>query len=204
MEYVKEFYEGTIGPFDHLVLAAEQNDINTIRNYINKGGDPNKHSLLLHATGNGRYEIVRLLINAGADVNKRAQWWDTTETDGITTPINLLCNDELRWPQFDDGTMKNGNDDDYIEVLKLLINAGADVNAKDNTGTYFPDGAAGSAPLHKLADGWEDIYNLAVELINAGADVNITDDEGNTPLHIYFNKLFYGRDHLKFGLLCCF
>ena len=64
----------------------------------------------------------------------------------------------------------------HIDVIKLLIDAGADVNAKITIGGY---GACGGAtPLHECRDA-----NITKLLIAAGADVNARDDRGWTPLH---------------------
>jgi len=54
------------------------------------------------------------------------------------------------------------------DTVRMLIEAGADVNAKD---------AHGATPLH-LA-----VANTARVLIEAGADVNAEDPYGQTPLH---------------------
>ncbi len=59
-----------------------------------------------------------------------------------------------------------------IVLVKALIDAGADVNEKDE---------AGEAPLHiAIVEGYQDIATL---LIEKGAEVNIGDGRGLTPLH---------------------
>ena len=69
-----------------------------------------------------------------------------------------------------------------IDIAKYLIEAGADVNAKDKKG---------KRPLHYVSIDY-DRYNkqigLAEALIEAGADVNAKDKKGNTPLHYVKNK----------------
>jgi ankyrin repeat protein len=59
------------------------------------------------------------------------------------------------------------------EIINLLLNAGADVNAKDEYG--------GSLPLHKAAvigSRGNDVVEL---LLGKGADVNSYDEDGKTP-----------------------
>ena len=58
------------------------------------------------------------------------------------------------------------------EVVRILIDAGANVKAHNSNG---------DTPLHKACkDGFADIVEM---LINAGAGINIADDCGRTPLH---------------------
>ncbi|MBM3790141.1 MAG: hypothetical protein FJW35_07285 [Acidobacteria bacterium] len=59
----------------------------------------------------------------------------------------------------------------HFEVLRFLVEKGADVNAQDNVGT---------APLHSLASRAHD-RGIAL-LIARKADVNVKDAGGNTPL----------------------
>ena len=57
------------------------------------------------------------------------------------------------------------------KVVKLLIDAGADVNAKNNDG---------KTPLHIIKKS----ETIAQMLIDAGADVNAKNKKGYTPLHL--------------------
>jgi len=61
---------------------------------------------LIWASYNGHIEIVRELINRGADINAKAN-------DGYTALIEASANGR-------------------IEVVRELINRGADINAKNN------------------------------------------------------------------------
>mgnify|MGYP000096003847 CR=1 FL=1 len=58
------------------------------------------------------------------------------------------------------------------EVVKILVDAGADLNAQLKSD--------GRTPLH-FAAVLESRLDAAIELINAGADVTLTDNEGRTP-----------------------
>ena len=61
---------------------------------------------------------------------------------------------------------------DVAEAVKLLIDAGADLNSKNKEG---------STALHTAAAfGKTEIANM---LMDAGADLNVQNNEGSTPLH---------------------
>ncbi len=61
---------------------------------------------------------------------------------------------------------------DYTRIGRVLIRAGAEVNARNNYG---------DTPLHKAA--WEGRTELVKSLLEAGAKVNAGDRDGETPLH---------------------
>lgn len=91
-------------------------------------------------------DAVKLLINAGADVNK-------ANIDG-QTPLYIVSRDG------------------HYDIAKLLIDAGADVHNADQDGT---------TPLCvALAMEYPTIVQL---LIDSGADVNQANVDGDTPLH---------------------
>ena len=64
-----------------------------------------------------------------------------------------------------------------IESLKLLLNAGGDINGKDSRGL---------SPLHEAARwGWNDVVQF---LVDNGADLNAKDNRGNTPVDSALGK----------------
>ena len=138
------------------------------REYINYEyprvpGTP-KETLLHKAAAHGNVEIVKLLLDYGADVNARNEHGET--------------------PLFD--TMyidhSDGYNDKYDQVVDLLLKYGADINAVNNEGNT-PILAASSTDI---------LDNARIEkLFNIGVDVNISNNKGENLLMLCF---YYPED----------
>ncbi|MFN7098048.1 MAG: ankyrin repeat domain-containing protein, partial [Gammaproteobacteria bacterium] len=98
------------------------------------------------AARNGHLEIVKLLLDKGADVKEKNSYGETI--------LYLVA----------------GND--HLEMVNLLLTKGADVNEKNEYGSTALHGAAAKGQL--------EIVKL---LLEKGADVKEKDDKGNTALH---------------------
>jgi ankyrin repeat protein len=103
---------------------------------------------LLEATGENNLPEVRRLLSIGADVNAKDNWHDRT-------PLHVAC------------------EKGHVQVVKELVEHGADVDVKDKDG---------SSPLHwACAKGHLAVVN---ELLSRGANIEVEDIDGNTPLHL--------------------
>jgi ankyrin repeat protein len=183
---------------DGLTNLEEQNNIEGLHHAISNGDiegvirlidyypytatvDARHRTALAIASESGNSEIVRILLQAGADVNEK-------DIDGFTALVVAI-----RLHQ--------------AEVVKALIEAGADATARDIYGetplieaamsgnmeivTIFLDAGAdvnavnaqnddGSTPLMRAAQGGNiDGVKLLLQL---GAEVDARDDDGNTAL----------------------
>lgn len=108
---------------------------------------------LLYASKLGKYDVVKYLIEAGANVN--------VFDDSDRTPLHLILkDDEMKEKQL-------------LKICQMLIQAGSDVNCAD---------FLGQTPL-MIACKYQDKYAAVIEFIIAsGAKVEARDDKGSTPL----------------------
>jgi cytohesin len=110
---------------------------------------------LLHmAVDSGLLEVIRTLIGRGATINAR-------DSNG-RTPLHPTGHG-------DNGTF----DDQYFDVVRCLLEYGADVNAQADTDH--------PTPLHLAS--YHGGFKVAQLLLDHGADINVRDKDGRTPLH---------------------
>lgn len=138
--------------------------------------DPERIALR-HAVKVGKIEMVKLLVEAGADVNG-GQWPPLCQAvDENNTEIAEYLIDHganINYPQDwgplqEASALTTGNN---IEMVKLLLARGADINAV---------GGYATALQYSVLMGRRDIFDL---LIQRGADVNSKDKWGHSPLYL--------------------
>jgi cytohesin len=196
-------HQAAIGGYREIVelLIAKGADVNAKERYI--GSTP-----LHFAAANRRNELVELLIAKGADVNTKNKNGDTpldtTKAFQLDSPEVKAARKEtadlLRKHGGKTGDWLNADKSihiaaraGHIEAVKQHIDAGADVNAKNNYGKTPLDLAFGeTADFLRKHGGKHSTINTAAtagdaeavkEFLAAGADVNAKDDNGWTPLH---------------------
>lgn len=188
-----------------LFKVVEENRIMDITMLIRQGAEINAsdmlgQSLLMYACMYRNKDIVRLLIDCGADVNQR-------DITGATPLIKTIMIQSIK----DLGDERKL--DTEVDIIKYLLDAGADIHARDNYGgnavlhaCSVNKGKILKCLLEKGADpnsrlkpvkinnyhdytalmtactaGYKEIVEI---LINAGADVNVIDSIDNTALWI--------------------
>ena len=150
MEYVIKngFFKGFKNTFDEL-------DIYNIRT-------DDGMTLLTLASMYGSYEVVEFLIEKGADVNLPDEF-------GYTALMRAL-GEELK--SSDEGNDKIVTVEEYIRVVKILLDNGADVNLKNSKSLL--------SPLHYAVRSGNEV--TVKMLLKRGADINVKDKWGISPL----------------------
>ena len=172
-----------------LFVAVKKDNIRMVNLFLEKGVDVNitdsyNNTALLAAATDGRSDIVKLLLEKGADINKANNGGETIlmgainygeeevieillayDKEGVRVDVNARNN-------YDGETVliravENGNS----EIVATLVEAGADMNIRDNDG---------NTPLIRASMIGEE-YILEV-LLDLGADVNATNNAGETAL----------------------
>ena len=113
-------------------------------------------SCLKYAVYNSNYDIAKLLIENGANINY--------QNSGDDTILNFKC------------SLKS-----YLDkkIIKLLVENGADVNIKNKSGKIPLTSLLPHASI-------QDDFEIIKLLIYKGSNVNIKDIDAKTPLMIYF------------------
>lgn len=166
--------EGRIKPLQWLVYY---NDLTGIKAVLDRGGDLSSIDLndeLGNAAFFGHWKVCDLLIAHGADVNYHV---DQTKE----TPLH--------------NALSKAGRPYYFYVVRLLVEKGADINAKTRpgieTGAFMRDvRTKGETPLHRAA-AYADERTVRF-LIENGADVKARDAYGNSPLS-------WASEHLRPG-----
>jgi len=140
--------------------------------YNEKTGEARaKVTPLILACFEGDYDMIKLLLDNGADPNQ-------TETEHDLTPIHLLCDAQYRGQTL--------TEKQRADLLRLMVKKGADVNHLDKHKI---------APIHKAV--MHDRLECIDALIEANADSNVG-FMGDTPLSIAARQ---NRDKLMKKLL---
>jgi ankyrin repeat protein len=132
-------YDGQLEIVKYLLVQGARLDL----------GNENGSTPLHEASDNGYVEIVRFLVEAGANVNAK------TKSDGETPLISAAT-------------------DGYVQTVKSLLDKGAEVNLRTTQN--------GLTPLMLSANrGHAEVVRL---LLERGADPNIKDKSGNDALKV--------------------
>ena len=172
----------------------------TLKNLITNGIDVNTPSKMnkaitplalaidtyLHETNGENFEIIKLLIEAGADVNARSEGKYSSD-DNDAPLIKVLENYD------------KDNGANFFQLIKLLIDAGADVNVKsDHYGGNYPLNIVLNyySKSHEQKYDKKDYDKIIPLLLKAGANINAKNDSGYTALMSAVERLDYSTVEL--------
>ena len=175
-----------------LALACEDVDLKIMKILLDAGADPNNYkeeSLISWVIGSDepiskKISGLRLLLDAGTDPNKINDYGDidwsinqVVEDDDNVDIVKLLLENGLN-PNNEKYSVKPlyiASENGALENIKVLINAGADIDHKSR------DYLGMTALMIASQNNHLDVVEL---LLDAGANPNKQDREGNTPLFI--------------------
>lgn len=173
-DWQSALHEGQVKPMQWFVYY---NDTTALKAVLNAGGDLSSIDLnheLGNASFSGHWKVVDFLIKQGADVN-----YALPET-GETPLHSALC--KAGRPYF-------------LYVLKLLVENGADVNAKtipgkETCGFMRDVRTKGETPLHRAAAYGDE--TMIQYLLDQGAEKEARDVHGKSPIS-------WASEHLRPG-----
>lgn len=176
-------------------------DIERVRRLLSEGGDPDKvfitgsfpdptgkRTPLMDAAAAGRLDIMNVLLEHGADIERKDSEGDTAlslvSKAGQTEAMELLLGAGAATDHADAAgktLLMHAVDRGSIGVAQVLVDAGVDLNAKDEWG---------NTALHHAAS--TDNSNITRILLAAGADHTIVNRESQTPENIARRPECYG------------
>lgn len=152
------------------------------------GDDCDGMTALMHAARRSRPDIVKLLLDAGADPNSTVRNGKTAlghaiEGAKIAGLKDTTLNDEVIALLLDAGTVQQLYSDSYREHSELILALYYDrADAAEILINHGPDPEALGPALMSAAGSTSE--SMPILLLNAGADPNYQDEDGETPLFV--------------------
>jgi len=176
------------GGMTALLFAARDGQLDAARALLDAGADVNaasaaeKTTPLVMAVSNGHYDLAKYLIERGADPN-------LANIQGLTALYGVL---DVQWAghSWFPNPVTAQEKTNYLELMKILLAAHADVNARLAKKTWFRTLAhdatwvdpAGATAFWRAAQATDlDAMKL---LLAAGADPKISTTGGDSPLMV--------------------
>jgi ankyrin repeat protein len=163
-----------------LMLAARTGKTDAIRLLLEAGADINAQEIwggttaLMWAVAEGHAEAARLLASAGADVNARSHYVAAANGRGFEGRTPSASRTEEKVEEFASGWLTPlmfAARDGGVELARILVGAGADVDA-----------VAGDGKTALALAIFNGNYDVASFLVDHEADVNKADAQRFTPL----------------------
>jgi len=176
--------------------AARRGDRRAVERQLALGVNVNSHhfwtseTALIEAASHGHMEIVKLLVDRGADVNMKGEAWygplHAASAGGYVEIVELLLDHGADVNIFHhDKPLHYAAKNGHIRVAEILLARGANVNARGMDEST----PLGSAVAHRRKE-------MAEYLLSKGADVNARANYGRTALFTC-----YANDDVEMGRL---
>lgn len=191
--------DNPLSQFDGLYCeAAMDGDAQKVRVYLERGGDiqqASKVHLLVIVAGRGHLDVLRVLLDAGADVNMRQPTTDLTALMAASWHGHLAIAKLLvQRGAGRHARTRSGHDAlmlaayfGRIELVDFLLRVGLDFNGRCNGGE--------TALMRAAKRGHVAVVKT---LLEAGADANQADNNGMTALrHARRHHCYAAVTHLK-------
>lgn len=182
--------------------AVKKGDVAAVKLYLADGFSPNtrydqsEKPILVIAAKAGQLEVLRLLLEAGADIRAAEsggyQAIHVAAAQGHADIVRELLEAgadpnafgkptseggafvPLHEAAFGVSSDRSGETPERIETIKVLLSHGAHINA------YHPGINGGDGPLHWAA--WNGYNTIVKLLLDKGAEIEHEDEGGDTPL----------------------
>ena len=163
-----------------VMMAARTGKTDALRLVVEAGGNVNAKetwggtTALMWAASEGHHEAVRLLIAAGANVNDRSHYVAAANGRGFEGRTPIANRTDPKVEEFASGWLTPlmlASREGDVELARILVAAGADVNA-----------AAGDGKTALALAIFNGNYEVASFLVDNKADVNKADAQRFTPL----------------------
>jgi uncharacterized protein len=163
-----------------VMMAARTGKTDALRILVEAGGDVNAKetwggtTALMWAASEGHHEAARLLIAAGANVNDRSHYVAAANGRGFEGRTPIANRTDPKVEEFASGWLTPlmlASREGDVELARILVAAGADVNA-----------AAGDGKTALALAIFNGNYEVASFLVDNKADVNKADAQRFTPL----------------------
>eukprot|EP01102_Stenamoeba_stenopodia_P018824 TRINITY_DN696_c0_g1_i1.p1 TRINITY_DN696_c0_g1~~TRINITY_DN696_c0_g1_i1.p1 ORF type:complete len:798 (+),score=192.75 TRINITY_DN696_c0_g1_i1:215-2608(+) len=182
----KEIVKQLLNPPSNTSTIQSKTNLLSITNKIG--------SIPLHvAVASGDIEIVKLLLSLGSDANaKRGDGYTPLHLAAIQNNIEIAkllvgCTDINSESRFGTTPLHEAARRGFVSMVELLINHGAEVNAKDNDDMTSLHAASSGCHVFKNKDGDENSHehlNVVRLLIDSKANLQELDRGGSNALHI--------------------